>query len=304
VSGAQVVDTAAVALTDLGGSTYHGYGGGLYPSGANEPPDDYLAAGLAAAKRIVPRGRDGAPRPDGAIGLLSIGMSNTTQEYAVFQRQAERDPAKGPRVVIVDGAQGAQDAPRIVSPDAPYWRVVDERLGAAGLTPAQVQAVWLKQAIAGPTEPFPADAQRLQGLLGQIVDLLRDRFAALQVVYVSSRTYAGFATTPLNPEPYAYQSGFAVKWLIEERIAALRAAAEGAGQADAADAADAAPWVGWGPYLWTAGTAGRADGLVWTPQDVAADGTHPSPLGARKVAEQLLAFFKTDPTAHPWFTAG
>src|SRR3712207_7046545 len=26
------------------------------------------------------------------------------------------------------------------------------------------------------------------------------------------------ASTPLNPEPYAYQSGFAVKWLIQDRV--------------------------------------------------------------------------------------
>src|ERR671936_402607 len=47
-----------------------------------------------------------------------------------------------------------------------------------------------------------------------IVAILRARYPNLKLVYVSSRTYGGYATTPLNPEPYAYDSGFAVKWLV------------------------------------------------------------------------------------------
>jgi hypothetical protein len=106
-------------------------------------------------------------------------------------------------------------------------------------------------------------------------------------VYLSSRTYAGYATTTLNPEPIAYESGFAVRWLIRDRI----------------ENTLGGPWLGWGPYLWTDGTKGRRDGLVWTCADVAADGTHPSPQGRAKVAGLLLRFFTTDPTARDWFTS-
>ena len=45
----------------------------------------------------------------------------------------------------------------------------------------------------------------------------------------------------------------------------------------------------------------KADDLVWTREDLAGDGTHPSPAGRKKVAEQLLGFFKSDPTAKTWF---
>jgi PKD repeat protein len=64
-----------------------------------------------------------------------------------------------------------------------------------------------------------------------------------------------------------------------------------------------APWLSWGPYLWTDGRAGRSDGLKSNcPDDLQADFTHPSANGGvPKVARQLLAFFKTDPTAAPWF---
>ena len=44
-----------------------------------------------------------------------------------------------------------------------------------------------------------------------------------------------------------------------------------------------------------------ADDLVWLRDDLASDGTHPSQSGRAKVAAQLLQFFKTDPTAKPWF---
>lgn len=39
---------------------------------------------------------------------------------------------------------------------------------------------------------------------------------------MSSRTYGGYATTELNPEPYAYQSGFSVKWLVQDQLEGAR----------------------------------------------------------------------------------
>ena len=45
----------------------------------------------------------------------------------------------------------------------------------------------------------------------------------------------------------------------------------------------------------------RLDSLVWLRDDFAKDGTHPSESGQAKVAQLLLDFFKTDPTARPWF---
>jgi hypothetical protein len=99
--------------------------------------------------------------------------------------------------------------------------------------------------------------------------------------------YAGYASTTLNPEPYAYESGFSVQWLIGDHIQ---------------NNPSARPWLGWGPYLWTNGTSGRSDGLVWNCADVlASDGTHPSASGSQKVAALLLTFLKIDPTAQPWF---
>ncbi|HBI45372.1 MAG TPA: hypothetical protein DDY78_21345 [Planctomycetales bacterium] len=296
------VDTSAFKpLTELGLSEYEGYKGGLYPDGKNERPGEHEVAGVALAKTVRPLDADGKPAADGKIVLLSVGMSNTTQEFQVFKRLADADKDKNAKLVIVDGAQGGMTAARIVDPDdkgagAKFWKTADERLKQAGVSAAQVQVVWVKEADAGPTDKFPKHAETLQAELSQIARLLHKRFPNVKLVYFSSRIYAGYATTKLNPEPYAYESGFAVKWLIEQQLKGDKAL-----NYDADKGEFKAPWLGWGPYLWANGAAKRADGLVYDRDDLGGDGTHPSPSGARKVAKQLLEFFKKDSTAKPWF---
>jgi hypothetical protein len=269
--------TGLVPLTDLGKRRYKGQRGGLYPGGVNQPSRLYLKAGLAAAKRVRPI--------NARVVLLSIGMSNTTQEFRAFMRLANEDPELSPAVKLVDGAMGGWDARRVARGGG-YWPALDRRLAAEGVAPREVQVVWLKEAIAGEDRPFPQDAKALRTNLRAIAQILARRFPNLRLIYTSSRTYGGYAVTPLNPEPAAYDSGYAVRWLIQDRM-------EGKLKG---------PWIGWGPYLWTDGTKGRADGLTWTCDDVRKDGTHPSPAGAGKVARLLLQFFKTDPTAKTWFT--
>ncbi|MGH9339313.1 MAG: hypothetical protein ACRD1R_06950, partial [Acidobacteriota bacterium] len=230
------------------------------------------------------------------IVLLSIGMSNTTQEFQVFQQIAAKDPEVNPRLAIVDGAQGGQAADATADPGARYWEVVEERLSSLGLTPAQVQAAWIKQAVRMPLRPFPAEARRLKGYLISTLHNLKDRFPNLKITYLSSRIYAGFAETPLNPEPHAYESGFSVKWLIADQLAGKPEL-----NYDPAKGAVRSSWLAWGPYLWSDGVRGRSDGLVYLREDLASDGTHPSPAGRKKVAAQLMAFLKNAPTGRPWF---
>jgi hypothetical protein len=273
-----VTSTGLVPVTDLGKRRYHGHLGGLYPGGLNAPSRAYLRLGLQTAKRIRP--------VNGRVVLLSVGMSNTTHEFRAFMRLASQDSAISPSVTLVDGAIGGWDARRMAQPAAGYWSALDRRLLAEGVSAREVQVVWLKQAIAGEDRPFPQDAQALRTRLRAIARILAQRFPNLRLIYTSSRTYGGYAITSLNPEPAAYDSAFAVRWLIQDRMTnKLRG-----------------PWIGWGPYLWTDGEKGRADGLTWScPADVRDDGTHPSAAGSAKVARMLLRFFKTDPTAKSWF---
>lgn len=287
--------TGLVALTDLGSVKHKGEEGGLYPGGSNVPPEKHIEAGLRFAEQVVPLGSDGHPSSDGSIVLLSQGMSNTTQEFRAFQRLASQEKVN-PRVLLVDGAQGGQSADRTADPSGNYWNGVDRRLAAAGVTREQVQVVWLKNATPRPEDSFPAEAIKLKKHLVANIHILKDRFPNLKMVYLSSRIYAGYAESALNPEPHAYETAFSVKWLVADQIG-------GAPELnfDPESGPVRAPWLAWGPYLWADGTDARSDGMFYLREDLAVDGTHPSENGRAKVARQMMEFFKTDPTARPWF---
>ena len=274
-------------------TNYKSFPGGLYPNGSNERPSAHETGGRTQAAFVRPRDTAGNPNDQtGRIVLLSIGLSNTTQEFSAFQALANRDPQRNPKTQLVDGAQGGWSADRIVADPNTYWNGVEQRITAAGATDQQVQAAWLKLADAMPTLPFPDDAKKLQTEIQSVIQMARSRYPNLRLVYLSSRIYAGYATTDLNPEPFAYESGFSVKWLIEAQINGDAALDYSSGKY---------PWLAWGPYLWADGTTLRADGLVWNCSDLADDGTHPSDSGRLKVARMLLDFFKSDTTARPWF---
>jgi hypothetical protein len=191
----------------------------------------------------------------------------------------------------VDGAQGGKAAAQWASDDAPSWGVAEERLNAAGVTANQVEVLWIKQANIRPTAGTKAEIKRLQDDVGKIVTIAKKKYPNVRLAFLSSRIYAGFAQTELNPEPYAFEGAFAMRGLIQKQMK---------GDADLAEGK--APVLLWGPYLWGAGpTARKADGLIWNPEDFSADGTHPSASGAQKVAKMLIDFFTTDVNAKPWF---
>jgi hypothetical protein len=283
-------------LTDLAAGSYRGFQGGLYAGGSNQPPAAHAAAGALQAAAVQPLDANGQPNPSGRIVLVSIGMSNTTQEFSTWLPISNADPQRNGAVVVVDGAQGGQDARIVANPNANFWNVVNQRLANASVTPLQVQVAWLKEAVAGPTLGFPAHAQELQGLLVQIAQNLRAKYPNLRLAFVSSRIYAGYATTALNPEPYAYESGFAVKWLIDQQVNG-----DAALNFDPARGAVRAPFLAWGPYLWADGLRPRGDGLTWVCADLQSDGTHPSPSGRQKVAAMLDAHFRGDAFCTPWY---
>jgi hypothetical protein len=273
-----LTSTGLIPLTDMGSRRYRGYRGGLYPAGRNTPAPKYLRKGHAASKQIKPIG--------GKIVLLSVGMANATAEFSAFKRASDRDTQVNANLVVVDGAQDGFDAARIVKRPS-YWDIIDARLAAEDVSANQVQAVWLKESIAGEDRPFPRDMKALQKNLRQIIRTMRFRYPNLKIVYLSSRTYGGYAVTGLNPEPAAYDSAYAVRAVIQERMSGKLKG----------------PWLAWGPYLWTDGLAGRNDGLQWACNDVENDGTHPSKDGVQKVVTMLTTFFKTDPTAKRWYVA-
>jgi hypothetical protein len=129
------------------------------------------------------------------------------------------DPERNPNPQVLDCAQSAQSTEINARPNAEYYKVVDQRLKNAGVTLPQVQIAILKVATQEPTLAFPGDVKILQDLTLKTVHILKERFSNLKILYITSRIYAGYADTALNPEPHAFETGFAVKWLIADQIA-------------------------------------------------------------------------------------
>lgn len=292
----------APPLTELGNDEYvrmeggpTGFTGGLYPDGANERPPDHEAAGLAASARIQPLNEAGQPDPAGKIVLMSVGMSNTTSEFGAFSNLVHEQRLDNPPLVLVNAAQGGRVSEWWADPDGPVWTEMDGRLRHARVTREQVQVVWIKltQTRGG---DFPAKAQALQADLVRVVQNLKEYLPNLQIAYLSSRTRSYTYWRGLSPEPVAYETGFAVKWLIEAQI-------EGDPELnfDPAKGEVRAPFLSWGPYLWIDGQNPRADGYTWLAEDMIRDCTHPSRSGNQKVGAMLLDFFQTDTTARSWF---
>ena len=196
-----------------------------------------------------------------------------------------------------------------LDPSGVPWGVVDDRLAAAGVANAQVQVAWVMLPDRNPFPlAFPSEQQAYKEKLATVVRALKVRFPNLDLAYLSSHSYTGYADEHANLEPIANQHGFGVKWLIEDQI-------EGVGNLNPNPAAGpvVAPWLAWGPYTWAnglgpdgmpGGQPGRADGLEWACSDFTTDGIHPSPAGKAKEAAMLLSHFTSAPTSCPWFLAG
>jgi hypothetical protein len=290
-------------LTDLGPNQYvsmyagpTGFIGGLYPNGSNVRPPAHNADGLAMAAQITPLDANGNANPTaGKIVLISIGMSNTTQEFSQFMIQAAGDPDLNPQLVLVDGARGSLVSTKWANPNDEAWESAFQDLSEAGVTPKQVQVAWVKLAQFGSGE-FPEKAQSLQADLENVSRNLKTKFPNIKIAYFSSRSRAYVYGEQLSPEPTAFETGFAVRWMIEKQINGNPNL-----NFDPSQGAVKAPFLSWGAYIWIDGLNKRSDGQLWAPQDLAVDCIHPSLSGEEKVADQLMYFFKTDATAKGWF---
>ena len=298
--------TGLIPLTDFDTNVrYKGRTGGLYGGGKNEPPDEHLAAALRAAEQIQPLDSEGRPSPDGRIVLISNGMSNTSQDFTAFIELIKEMSSVSQNVVSINCAQGGVDAVAWATDNSPVplsaWDQQADRLKQAGVTNQQVQVVWMKHALIIPEAvgEFPANVKAMQRHLQAIVQRLKETFPNLRIAYLSSRYYGGYSESRLSPEPFAYESAFAVRGLIRQQI-------DGSPELnyDPTIGDVKAPVLLWGPYLWADGVEGRKDGLTWQESDFTNDRIHPSATGERKVAEQLLQFFQTDVTSRPWFLRG
>jgi hypothetical protein len=108
---------------------------------------------------------------------------------------------------------GGQTAQILAQPTSAYWDSVATRLRGHGSAPKQVQVVWLKDANANPTGTFEVTTDTLAAQFFRIVQILKQKLPNVRQVFFTSRIYAGYASTTLNPEPYAYENAFADHYL-------------------------------------------------------------------------------------------
>lgn len=287
----------------VGGRTYFGFEGGLYPGG-NVVPNAHLNDGLAFASQIQPLDSNGDPDPGGQVVFLTQGMSNTGAHSARFIGAAESDVAVNNNIVFVNGAVSGASTGFWTDPgqSGTYGEVLS-RLNSAGVTEAQVQVIWALHGNPSPSVSLPnpnADAFTLQRQFGDVLRAIKTRYPNIKMVFFSTRIYS-CARSGLNPEPFAYESGFSAKWLVESQINQMATGTPGPISGDLSYTTGVAPWVGWGPYLWADDGNVRSDGLVWLDSDLAGDCTHPSGAGAQKVGDLLMNFFKFDELTANWF---
>lgn len=295
--------TPLVPITDLGTGTYLGTEGGLYPNGSNVMPASHDADGVAFADAIQPLDGNGNPDPNGKYGLLSLGLSVTFENYFYLQQAGLADTSLNSHLVLVNGANPNLTAARYANPNDPIWATeMNYFIPQTGLTPNQIVAAWVMVIDGYPTGTFPADMTKLQGEYETIAQNLHTKFPNLTMAFFSSRDYSGYSNgrvQPDDPEPYAYETAFAVRGMIEDQLN---------GNANLnynpANGPVMAPWLSWADYDWANGMIPRSDGLVWTCQDFLPDGTHNSlPSGREKDANMLMNFLKTDDATVPWFLA-
>jgi hypothetical protein len=308
---------------DLKTGTYLGFEGGLYEKGSNKVPVDHDKAGLDLMSQIKPI--------NGKIVFLGMGMSNAGETFVPFIQLAQSNRRVNHRTLaVVNGAGQGQIAcywtvafgsPTNTCPQDPpttneYDRVKTHVLAPAHLTEDQVQVLWLYDCDEYPTISLPssqADAFTLEGYFGGIARAVRLRYPNLHLMFLTTREYAGYAKSNLNPEPYAYESGFSAKWVIQAQIHQIRTGHVDPITGDLDYGKGVAPWMVWSAYTWANGANPRSDGFVWCngqlgapcfgDVDVGVDGTHPPQEGRQDLGSLLMRYFLNSPYATKWFLA-
>src|SRR5258706_4609154 len=108
-------------------------------------------------------------------------------------------------------------------------------LSPLGLTEKQVQAAWIEeyngdpaadgfQSLCDPTvaacsnKVSHTEALRYEQQLGGILRAAKTRWPNLQQSFHSGRIYGGYAPTNPSSQPYAYEYGFSLKWVVPAQI--------------------------------------------------------------------------------------
>jgi hypothetical protein len=228
---------------------------------------------------------------------MSVGVSNTNDDWEVFEGVVSSTEGINPQVVLVDGGVSGHPIHVWLSPTDFPWGYLEDQVADVGLTKAQVQVAWIMLPGRPPQPlPFPARQEEYRDQLKVVLAILKAEYPNLLLAYISSHQWAGYGTGVIVEPGNGYEHGFGVKWTIEDQIEG-----DPAINANPALGPMLAPWIAWGPYTWADGVIPRSDGLTWECSDFRPDGTHPSEAGSLKTAGMLLDFLSSDSTSVGWF---
>jgi hypothetical protein len=235
--------------------------------------------------------------------LLLVGMSCARASALQFIQDAYADPSINPNLVIVSAAMPRASAYLWSGSTFGGWTdITDFFLPQNGVTANQVVAAWVLTTDGDIPGVFPGDMVQLQAEFESIAQNLHSLFPNLTMAFYTSRFYAGYGNGQpgtVSPEPYAYESAFAVRGMIQDQLNGLASM-----NYNPANGTVKAPWVAWGDYDWANGLNARPDGFAWNCQDfMLNNGEHNSPPGSEKDANLMLNFFRTNDATVPWFLA-
>jgi hypothetical protein len=314
----------ATPLMDFrSGEKYLGVFSGLLYDNSNTlaTSDPHGRDGLAFASKVQPLNAQGQPSSTGKIVVVGIGQSVWTMDLCTRVTKTEttlpactaasfiatEDPVDNPKVRVVDCASGGQVTTLWVNNNYGNWSRCDGLLANEGLTPAQVQVILFHDVndlgatvslspnttcstVTTLTSSTP-DACGYIRHAAEVARFAKTWFPHIEQMFLNSSYYNGYVS---GHEPFSYENGFGVKWLIKAQMDQISS-----GSIKNLDAGDLsytkAPWLAWGDYIWASGATPRSDGLTWLTSDYLSDLIHPSQSGVLKDTHLMMNFYFTSP---------
>lgn len=258
----------SIPLPQLLGSSYLGEPGGLYPE-SNEPPAGYLDEAVSSLEQ------------DSQIVLLCLGMSAMQNMCSGYINGSY--PGVTPGLIAINGAIGSKQQ-NWESASHFVWDRGVQMLTQQGLNESQVDIVIYHNTFGGESRPFPEWVLAENGLRASLqitMDIIAERYPNTKLILVTSRYHAFYAPPDSkSPEPWAYESAWAYKYLIEDRINC---------------AVDCGPPVAWFAYLWDSS---------WPQSWYVSDGIHLSNEGRAAAGAIWDNFLRTSPYTTSWYLSG